>query len=214
MVGGVRQPLSRPKIGRCGYRFSTLPPRVLVHVMAKAHRSHRAIARPELQRGGDGSSLWCVKPPRSISGGTGRSCDKYQVPAWPRGSARPRGRHVATGGGDATCARIGARSAPAGQRKAEIIRISPLAIRWICTRIRYRRGQRAMGKWWNNGSLLSREYLLANEPLFLPFTPQKQQQRTAPAKTERTIHRAPSGITGSVLPVVAATRGAERPPVQ
>jgi hypothetical protein len=49
----------------------------------------------------------------------------------------------------------------------QIIRISPLAIRWICALILYRRGQRAMSKSRNNGSLTSREYLLANEPLFL-----------------------------------------------
>ena len=46
-------------------------------------------------------------------------------------------------------------------------RISPLAISRISARIHYRRGQRAVSKWRNNGSLPSREYLLANEPLFL-----------------------------------------------
>ena len=50
-------------------------------------------------------------------------------------------------------------------------------------RIRYRRGQRAVSKWRNNGSLTSREYLLANEPLFLLHTTNSSGKLPPPTGT-------------------------------
>ena len=69
-----------------------------------------------------------------------------------------------------------------GQRQLRRLRAGGVSRRSLCPRRReiiYRRGQRAVSKWRNNGSLTSREYLLANEPLFCVHTKKEHQRRQA-----------------------------------
>ncbi len=61
----------------------------------------------------------------------------------------------------------------------EIIRISPLARSRISARIRYRRGQLAVSKWRNNGSLPS-GVRTSESAIVLAFTPTNSSGKLAP----------------------------------
>ena len=107
--------------------------------------------------------------------------------------------------GVAQRARFGARSARADRRAAGNPSNIAGAMGWICARIRYRRGQRAMCKWRSNGSLTSRS-TYQRMSHYSCLSNQKSSSGKQPRREgkERFIER--PWITDSVLPVVAARR--------